>query len=366
MILTEIELRNFRNYPQLKLGLSPHINIFFGQNAQGKTNILEAISFLCIARSFRTKKESEVIRWHQDYCFLRGRFERNFESSLVEIGIGIVEKKIKHNAQIIKIGEFPLTPVVIFSPDDLQIIKGGPQLRRDFLDFYLAQVEPHYRFIYYNFYKVLQQRNKMLKETVQDRQLLDTWDEQLIDKGSKVIKYRIDFIQKVRDAVIKAQFEISGHDEIIGLGYLGFQDQRMDVSDEIEIKELFRSKLEAVRHLERERGVTLVGPHRDDLLLTLGDNIEIRNFGSQGQQRTAALALKIGLIDKIKESRGVEPLILLDDVMSEFDDERKKSLLKLLMRSSQTFLTSTNRRDFPVSEGESMMFMVDKGIATRG
>lgn len=367
MILAELELRNFRNYQHAVLSLSPRVNIFYGENAQGKTNLLEAISLLSIGRSFRTKKETELIRWEEENCYLKGIYSDQLEQQQIEIGIALKEKKIKLNGQICRMGDLPHIPVVIFSPDDLQMIKGGPQLRRDFLDFYLVQMEPQYRYIYYNYYKVLQQRNKYLKDGVKDRDLMDTWDEQLIVKGAKVIKYRLSFLGQIREAVAKAHHAISGQSESIGFHYLCFQNQVFEEEgEEAALKEIFRQELKKVRNWETERGITLVGPHRDDISFLLNHQIELRNFGSQGQQRTAVLALKLGLVEKITENRGVQPLILLDDVMSEFDDARKRYLLEMLLGTAQTFLTSTNRRDFPITEGEPLFLRVAQGMVTHG
>lgn len=368
MFLTNLELKNFRNFYSLNLHLSHQVNIFFGQNAQGKTNLLEAIALLCLGKSFRTKKETELIRWGDEACYLRGKFLIGEIPTLIELGIGINEKKVKINGQVTKNSAvFGQVPVVIFAPDDLQLIKGGPQNRRDFLDLYLAQVEPHYRFIYYNYYKVLQQRNKLFKEGHKSHTESEVWDEQLVEKGAKVIKYRLMFVKNVSPFISSAQEEISGKCEELTIQYLGLNNHPLydDQYDQEEvIKDHFRRELKMVKNYEFERKITLVGPHRDDLRLTLGNNMELRSYGSQGQQRTAALALKLGLVQKIKEMRGEYPVLLLDDVMSEFDDLRKKALLKVLISSAQTFLTSTSQRDFPITDRETSFFLVNQGAVT--
>lgn len=365
MFLGELELRNFRNYRTLHLTCSPQVNIFFGQNAQGKTNILEAVALLCLGRSFRTKKETELIGWGEETCFLRGFFQTDLISKEIEIGIGDREKRVKIDKQVVKssllMGQ---VPVVIFAPDDLQLIKGGPGQRRDYLDLYLAQLDPKYRFVFYNYYKVLQQRNKLLKEGRVNSTELEVWDEQLIEKGSKVIKYRVKLIQSIQPFIAKAQFQISGEVENLAITYMSFGNLPIASTEESEIQAQFRREIGKWRQIEIDRGMTLVGPQRDDLQLTIGDGIELRHFGSQGQQRTAALALKLGLVEKINEIRGESPIVLLDDVMSEFDDERKGHLLQLLVSSSQTFMTSTSRRDFPVADQQTRFFAVHKGVIT--
>ncbi len=362
MPLQELTLKNFRNYEALSLQFSPRVNIFFGKNAQGKTNILEAIALLCLGRSFRTRKDDELIRWQSEACYLKGSFQQLLHSSVVEIGIGLQEKRIKLDGQVIKNQElFGKIPLVIFGPDDLQIVKGGPQNRREFLDFYLAQIEPNYRFVYYNYHRVLQQRNRLLKAGVSSPAELEIWDAQLVEKGLKVIKYRLLMLEDIAVHVRRAQESISGAAESLSLQYVSFNDQAVPAWEETRLREQFQTELERVRRQEIERQLTLVGPHRDDLRLTIGAGVELRNYGSQGQQRTAVLALKLGLIEKIRESRGDYPILLLDDVMSEFDTDRKIHLLNCLFGSTQTILTSTNRADFPVTDGATFLYEVVQG-----
>ena len=361
MYLKHLELRNFRNYRTLTLSLSEQVNIFYGKNAQGKTNLLESIALLCLGKPVRTKKDTDLIKWEEENCYCRGQFQESDYDIQIEIGIGVKEKRIKINGQIVKNNSvFGQIPVVIFSPDDLQIVKGAPQLRRDFIDLYLAQIDPNYRFVYYNFYKVLQQRNRLLKQGFINPAELDTWNEQLIEKGTKVIKYRISLVNAVKPFIAEAQHVISGAKEDLDLEYLSFNGQKLPEDEEV-IKNTFYNELQNLKGVELQRGVTLIGPHRDDLRLLINQQIELKNFGSQGQQRTAALALKLGLIEKIKDARGINPLILLDDVMSEFDDQRKQHLLQLLISSSQTFLTSTSKQDFPIINNQTVFFLVEQG-----
>lgn len=361
MYLNHLELRNYRNYQELNLKLSENVNIFYGKNAQGKTNLLEAVTLLCLGKPFRTKKEIDLIKWGTDYCFCRGLFQDKDYGTQIEIGIGENEKRIKINGQNVKNNTvFGQIPVVIFSPDDLQIIKGAPQQRRDFIDLYLAQIEPNYRSVYLNYLKTLQQRNRLLKQGFVNLEELETWNEQLIEKGAKVIKCRNSLIIAVKPYIAEAHRIISGEKEELDLEYLSFNNQRIDDDDEF-IKSKFSEELQNYKRLELQRGITLVGPHRDELRLSINQQIELKNFGSQGQQRTAALALKLGLVEKIKEARDINPLILLDDVMSEFDNQRKQHLLSLLISSSQTLLTSASKQDFPINHQQTAFFIVDQG-----
>lgn len=361
MYLAEMELRNFRNYQALRLNFSPRINIFIGKNAQGKTNILEAAAMFGLGRSFRAKKDIEVIKWNQEFSFLRGRFKEDLLIDQIEIGIGQTQKKVKINRLEKKNNDlFGEIPVIVFSPDDLQIIKGAPQFRRDFIDLYLAQIEPNYRYIYYNYLKVLQQRNRFLKERYPDRDELEAWNTQLVEKGIKIISFRASLIEKIKPYIEQTHYEVSGKNERLGLEYLTINGP-VGRKTEQQLAEEFLRELKSLRPLELERKITLVGPQRDDLRLTLDTEIELRTFGSQGQQRTAALALKLGLITLITEMRGKAPLLLLDDVMSEFDGDRKRFLLKMLFSATQTFLTSTSRDDFPVEKLETNFFQVEGG-----
>lgn len=366
MFLKEIRLKNFRNYINTNLDFSPNINIIYGKNAQGKTNILESIALLCLGRSFRTNKDSELINWNAESCYLRGvidhSIEENFIEDQIEIGIGHKQKKIKLNNQEQKPQEiYGKAPVVIFSPDDLQLIKGGPQFRRDFIDLYLAQIEPNYRQIFYDYYKVLQQRNRFLKERYIDLNELEVWNEQLVVKGVKVIKYRAHLINRIEPFIVNAHSNISNNKEVIKIDYISLKGINIKNETEADLTQIFHQELKDSYKLELERKITLIGPQRDDLRIMINNTFDLKTYGSQGQQRTAALSLKLGLVDIITQSRNKVPLLLLDDVMSEFDNSRKQSLLNLLISSAQTFMTSTSKEDFPVDDSNSSFFLIDKG-----
>jgi len=367
MFLENMELERFRNYHTTKIEFSPGVNIFFGRNAQGKTNLLEAIAMFSLGRSFRAKKDEELIQWNSETSFIKGVFGSEANPAMIEIGIGRKEKRFKLNGQIVKRNEiFGQVPVVIFGPDDLQLIKGAPAYRRDFLDLYLAQIEPKYRFIYYNYSKVLQQRNRLLKEPHIDQNELEVWNEQLMEKGAKVIKYRLRLIKDTIPYITKLQHQISNESEELIVDYLGFKNQILKDINEANLKDLLKEAVGLLRQTELERKVTLVGPHLDDLRISFESGVELRIFGSQGQQRTASLAMKLGLIEKIKEMRGEYPVLLLDDVMSEFDDSRKKFLLESLINSVQTFITATSRKDFPDFFPKALFFEIEKGSIANG
>jgi DNA replication and repair protein RecF len=367
MHLVEMGLQHFRNYDSLRIKFFPEINILVGQNAQGKTNILEAVFLSCLGKSFRTKKEAELIQWNYDFFYLKSCFESADFSYQCELGVGKKQKKIKINGAEVKGSEFfGRVPVVVFSPEDLQLIKGGPQIRRDFIDLYLAQIDSNYREVYLTFYKTLHHRNCFLKERWLNPTEWEVWDDQLIENGIKIIKYRAALIERIKPYIIKAYQQISGATEKVKIDYLCMNKYLNPGQDEQVLRNLFREDLHKAKSMELERKISLVGPHRDDLALTINDDVELRAFGSQGQQRTAALALKLGLIEVIKEARETIPLLLLDDVMSEFDDLRKQALLKILINSCQTFITATSRQDFPNFNKKAAFFTVTKGAVKSG
>jgi DNA replication and repair protein RecF len=365
MFLSGLELRNFRNYPLLQLKLLPGVNIFLGENAQGKTNILEAVVLLCIGKSFRTRKESDFIRWENEAAYLKGNFEADDGTFQVEIGFGAQTKKIKINGQDVKGFDcFAKVPVVVFSPEDLQLIKGGPQYRRDFIDLYLAQIDPKYRHVYLNYYKILQQRNRFLKASFYSPTEWEVWNEQLIDKGTQVILYRAFLLEKIQSYIATAHSRISVEREFLKLDYCCLGKYLNPERNETGIRALLEREIQRVKGAEMERKISLAGPQRDDFVLSINQGIDLKTFGSQGQQRTAALALKLGMVEVIRETREKPPLLLLDDVMSEFDDTRKLSLLKILINSTQTLITATSRRDFPDLPAGAAFFGVQRGAVS--
>lgn len=347
MYLQNLKIRNFRNYHAVDLHLDPAVNIFFGENAQGKTNLIEAVSVLTLGRSFRTHRDEDLIRRGEDGFYLKGDFKNEDLNLTIEIGNDRERSLVRLNGVIHKKRRdvFGRVKVVIFSPDDLQIIKGGPGHRRDYLDLYIAQNYPAYRRAYQNYHRALFQRNSLLKKAHFGRNIptLDAWTEQLIEEGSKVLYYRLMVIKEIAPWVNQYHRQISGGKEEVALVYIG-QATREGVTDQSMIKEEFYRILQEKKGEELRRGMTLVGPHRDDFSIIMNKKWELRSYGSQGQQRTAALALKMAMINLIKNTDGENPLLLLDDVFSEFDNDRKKKLLKLLMSKTQTLITTANLR----------------------
>lgn len=364
MLLESLELRHFRNYKQEKVEFSPRVNIFFGSNAQGKTNLIEAVYYIALGRSFRSRKDEEIIRQGDEGFFIRGLFKQNEEELLVELGCNAKEFRGKINGDVIKRRSdlFGKVNIVLFSPDDLQIVKGGPQFRRDFLDLYLSQAYPKYRWCFYQYYKVLQQRNSLLKQIKEGKSsanLLEPWDESFIQKGVELIRQRLSALEILSPLAAHYHRDVSVQREDLFIRYKGLNN---GVNEDIQKLETFFSESLARRRYEEiARGMSVIGPHRDDLFLSLERDMELRTYGSQGQQRTAALSLKMAMVDLIGQVTGNMPILLLDDVLSEFDDSRKQSLLNMLTHSTQTMVTTADMGSIKLFGEDKDLFHVEDG-----
>jgi len=367
LYLDKLKAINFRNYKHLELKLSPDLNIIYGDNAQGKTNLIEVVSLLTMGRSFRTKRDEEMIKKGETGFYTKGIFKGQTEEVSIEIGKNRQENLVKLNGNQIKRRKdvFGKIKIVIFSPEDLQLIKGGPGYRREYLDIYIGQVFPGYRGAFQKYYKALYQRNALLKKIKKREKTdssLEVWNEELIEEGSKVLYYRIKAINEIRAWIREYHYKISGEKEEIECFYEGpcHIEQKFGKKVE-EIKSELEMQLRKKRQDEYRRGITLVGPHRDDISIILNKELDIRFFGSQGQQRTAALSLKMAMLDFIKQVTDETPILLLDDVFSEFDNERKKELLEMLIKRTQTFITTANIKALNNKNLGTMTFKVEGG-----
>ena len=339
MIAERLELSDYRNYESLSVSFDPGTNLIYGNNAQGKTNLLEAVFECATARSHRGSKDREVIRFGREEGHIRLQAEKNGRP--VRIDLHLRKNKPKGAAidgvPVRKVSElFGVLQVVFFSPEDLKIIKNSPQERRRFIDEELCQLDRVYtsRLISYN--KALLQRNNLLKDPKNDsefRLLLDVLDEQLVTYGKDVIEERKAFIREMDELTAGIHQELTGGKERLHLIYAP------SVSPE-----QMEEKLFLARDMDIRLGSTSVGPHRDDMEFEL-DGIDARKFGSQGQQRTAALSLKMAEIELVRQKTNDTPILLLDDVLSELDSERQERLLRSI-KGVQTFLTCTGLDDF--------------------
>ncbi|MDI6871670.1 MAG: DNA replication/repair protein RecF [Bacillota bacterium] len=392
MQLEALRLVNFRNYSEQEVAPGSRLNLLLGQNAQGKSNLLEAVYLLATGRSYRGAADAEMVRWGAAGFAVRGRVQRAYGEVLLEVAYQVDQRKrVRVNGtDVRRLSElFGYLTAVIFSPEDLQLVKGGPAHRRRFLDLELAQIDPAYRQDLIDYQQVLVQRNNLLREggavsaASASRRLgprldlgqLEVWDEQLVTLGARLHAKRARAVRALSRLAAEAHRRITAGRETLRLAYLaaaGPGGRRVEAEGEgaESTPEAFRRRLaeelERVRPLEARRGMTLLGPHRDDLLLAI-DGAEARSFASQGQQRTAALALKLGELEFMREETGEYPLLLLDDVMSELDSGRRRFLLEAAGERAQVFVTATSRRALPAGQEErAQVFTVEQGKIAPG
>lgn len=339
MIIQSIELNNFRNYENLQISFDEGTNILFGDNAQGKTNILEAAYLSGTTKSHKGSKDKEMIRFGTNEAHLRTMVLKKGKQYQIDMhlkhnlskGIAVNKIPMKKASEL-----FGILNIVFFSPEDLNIIKNGPSERRHFLDAELCQLDKIYLSDLSNYNKILNQRNKLLKDMVYRPELSDTlpvWDMQLIDTGKKIIRRREQFVKELNEIVHEIHYRISGGREELFLSY------EPSVS-----ADLLEQELERVKPRDLKQCQTSVGPHRDDLLFSIA-GVDIRKFGSQGQQRTSALSLKLSEIELVRKSIHDTPVLLLDDVLSELDSNRQNYLLNSIC-DTQTIITCTGLDEF--------------------
>ncbi len=340
MYVKKLSLEGFRNYEKQSFDFCPKTNIIYGNNAQGKTNALEAVFLFSIGKSFRTQQDRELISFDKDFTKISVLFETSVRESEIEITIRRDRKKqIKINGVPINktgdlIGHFN---VILFSPDELNLTKGSPGARRRFLDIAVSQMRPKYYHILKRYNKILEQRNNLIKKLKfsNDESLKDTvsiWNEKLSEYGMAVIDYRKRFVEALKEYSKKIHFEISG------------EDFEINYKPAFETKEEFIEKLSNSLKKEIEQGFTLYGPHRDDLDIYINGK-DIKMFGSQGQHRSAVLALKLSQTDMIFEDAGEYPVLLLDDIMSELDANRR-AYLSGKIRDKQVIITCTDKEKY--------------------
>lgn len=339
MFVKSLKLKNFRNYDLLDLEFDSETNIFYGDNAQGKTNILESVYLTGTTKSHRGTKDRDLIKFGEEEAHIETLVEKQGVPFKIDIhlkknspkGIAINKIPIKRASEL-----FGIINIVFFSPEDLNIIKNGPSERRRFIDIELAQLDKVYLNDLSNYNRIVNQRNKLLKDISERKDLLETldiWDMQLVQYGNRVIERRKIFIEQINEIIEKVHGKLTGGKEQLKLVY----ESGTGIYD-----------LETALFKNRERDIrmksTSVGPHRDDICF-MSNEIDIRKFGSQGQQRTAALSLKLSEIELVKKVIHDTPILLLDDVLSELDKNRQNYLLDSI-RDIQTLITCTGLDDF--------------------
>ena len=368
MYINKILLKNYRNIEKTYLNLNPNLNIFIGNNGQGKTNLLESVYLIATTESHRTNRDTELINWDKDKALVQLKLIKKDYDLTISYEIEGRNKTIKiNNNPLEKISDLVGNlNVILFSPEDLKIIKGGPSNRRKFLDLEISQVNPYYYHLLKEYDHIIRQRNNLLKKMYHQKNkninLLEVWDEKLADKGSKILLKRLKVLKKLKILARLSQRKITNGNENLSIKY----ECTLNINNKFslnDIKEIFLKKLKDDRNDEFERGYTLSGPHRDDLIFKIND-INVRKYGSQGQQRTVALALKLAELEFMKSESGEYPVLLLDDVFSELDKIRKNTLLSIINDKIQTIITTTELDDIDnfISKKSSKIFNVKSGI----
>ena len=339
MYIKEIELKNFRNYGELALKFHEKVNILLGDNAQGKTNLIEGIYISSSGRSFRSGRDRDMICFGRDLSKAKITASRDSRDIIVEIVIGENEKGVKINGVKIKKTAELLKNIliVVFSPDDLKIIKGDPERRRRFMDRELSQIRPSYYSDLFSYRKILMHRNALLRKNGVRAEEFEVWDSELAEYGASVIRKRKAFIEKISVISGEINKSITNGKESLEVVYIS------SVFAGENTKDVFYSSLKGNIKRDILKGNTETGPHRDDLRINV-NGMDIRRFGSQGQQRSAALSLKLAELRLIKEETDEEAVLLLDDVLSELDGERQNFLINSL-KNVQLFITATEISD---------------------
>lgn len=363
MIIQSLDLVNFRNIKEANLAFSGTFNVIRGRNAQGKTNLLEAIHLFSLGRSFRTRRREEMVKFEEEYLFARLACKSDAGVSFrIEIGlerggrisVSVNGKKLAALSEIIGI-----MPTVIFTAEDVALATGPPSERRTFIDYTASQISPSFLQNLKEYRKVLVQRNAALKRALERRRPpegIAAWDEMIVEGGAAIIEGRKEMLVEIESRASRLINDIMKGAGSIQMHYSCSFDQ-----GEVETKEALRGALLRTREQEKRRGYTLVGPHYDDIRIFLDDR-ELKRYGSQGRKRLAAIVLKLAQAWAIMERRAERPIVLLDDIFSELDDETARRVKGLLSDRYQSFITTPRTEDF--IDVEAFRFAVDEGVVT--
>lgn len=361
MYLEELQLKNFRNYDSLKIKLNPHINIIYGNNAQGKTNLLESIYVLGLTKSHLFALDNSLIKNGKQICSIKGIVKKNSIKTKYEISYNLDNKILKiDNQEIKKVTDYINNSlnIIIFYPENLEIIKGSPNNRRNFLNLELSQLSDNYLKIMTEYNKLLRIRNDYLKKMSKNINIDQTYfnivTNYLVDKGILIYKMRKKFIDKINENCGKIFYELTKLEEF-NIKYLS------NFVEEGEVKNNFIRKLEKNLSREIKCGTTLYGPHRDELEFYLKDK-NLKIYGSQGQKRMAILAMKLSEIEIFKQFKNTNPILLLDDVFSELDDIKKNNIIKYITNGIQVIITTTEIKKINKKKFDSVtIFKIKNG-----
>ena len=351
MWIKKLKLNNFRNYKFQEIDFCKNINIIYGENAQGKTNIIESIFLSSVGKSFRTNKEKELIKFNENFCNVEINYEKSDRDGNIKIDISNKKNIFINKIKIKKLSELlGNIHTVIFTPDDINILKGGPENRRKFLNIMISQLRPKYMHFLSLYSKTLEERNNYLKKIKQENvteDLLEIWDEQLISYGKIISEYRKEFIDKIKNKIKIIHKNITGEKEELKIKYL------TDCLDEINYRDLLKQR----RKLDIIKGYTTRGIHRDDFQIFIND-ILVNVYGSQGQHRTAILSLKISELQVVNDEIGENPILLLDDFMSELDENRRSNFIENI-KDTQVIITCTDK--FEINNENVKYFNIKEG-----
>lgn len=371
MKLKQLKLQHYRNYADLSLEFQDGLTILTGENAQGKTNLLEAIFLLSLTKSHRTNHDQEMIQWQQETA----RVEALIETAHYEFPLELILNKKGKIAKFNHIEQQKLSAFVgklntiLFAPEDLQLIKGAPSLRRRFIDSELGQSHPVYLGNLMAYQRLLKQRNSYLKQFGRSNQFdalyFDILTEQLVDEAVQVIKQRLDFVDQLSLLAHPIHQNLSNQRDELFLHYVS-SVPRVDCRQVETLRTALLQAFKDVLSREKEQGTTLIGPHRDDISFQLNDK-KAQFFGSQGQQRTIILSLKLAEIDLMKQVTGEYPVLLLDDVLSELDDDRQHLLMSYIEHKVQTFLTTATVKGLKLHQlKQADIYYVKQGTVSKG
>ena len=346
MKINKLNLKNFRNYSNIEIKFNKGMNIFIGDNAQGKTNLLEAIEILALTKSHRTIN-NDFIKFNNSKCIIKGVIKKDKYIEKLEINYNNLDRKLLFNNSIIrKVYEYiSLFQVIIFTPDDLDILKGSPNIRRNLLNIELSQISKKYIYSYNEYNKILKLRNEFLKKfnnNSNNKIYLDILTDKLIEKAIVIYKIRNEFIDNINSKILKIYKEISDCNQL----YIKYMPNlELNLNDDLDIKNKLKNIFSISFNKEINYGITLYGPHRDDFCFILNGN-NLKNYGSQGQQKLAVLSLKLAEVDIFYNYSNYYPVLLFDDIFSEFDIKKRNKILNYINNKKiQSVITTTDLKN---------------------
>ncbi|WMJ77994.1 MULTISPECIES: DNA replication/repair protein RecF [unclassified Sedimentibacter] len=351
MIVKSLKIKNYRNFEEAEIELNDSLNIFVGDNGQGKTNLMESVYLTSIGRTFRLNSENELIKFHENRSFVEVNIQKNNYEMKIQLQLEKNKRKqvLINGVKLDKTSEMiGILNNVIFTPDDMKIVKGSPSERRKFVNIDISQIKPKYKYLLNKYKKICTERNILLKNYYtksKNKDIINIWNDYLVNIGTEIVYYRYDYISKLKKYSVDIYANISGNKEKFELNYLCNVGNLNNI-DKDDFKKMFYEKINSGLQQEIQNGTTMYGPHKDDIIIKINEK-ECKYFGSQGQQRSAILAVKLAEIEIIKEEIGEYPVLLLDDVLSELDNKRKGFLINYI-KGIQTFITTTDDHDLNV------------------